>query len=165
MKLDPKHLKACLLAAGKDITRDNLCGINVNFDRKRICATDGHRAHLIDEIGPVEFTGDVTIPRATVEFALKMKDTELTCVDNVWKLGQLTFEPLRAFPPIEQVIPKADAPATEPVAFNAKYVADGGKAMDILFDHSHICLKYHGRTEPMTCRFLNFTFLVMPVQM
>lgn len=125
IRIETKILKALLKAAGKSDIRFYLNGIMV--DEKCIVATDGHRMHAIKHNQEWEH-GQVIIPRAAVELAVKEKTKEVKITPN--QIGSISFTKLEGiFPDYMRIIaPGTTAESGEMyLNVNPGYLADASE--------------------------------------
>lgn len=145
MQIKTEHLKAALLAAGKNDIRFYLNGVLINA--KHIVATDGHRMNVIPHGG--EWThGDVKIPREAVEMAVKLK---LKTVDVTPEaIGPISFKPLDGtFPDYTRVMPALSRGVDQGnvhTGVNPNYLRDAATAVKLVTGVGHISLSQIGGT-------------------
>lgn len=109
--LSRKHLAAALHFAGKQDIRYYLNGllIEVAPTETRVAATDGNCAAVLRTLQINDERFEITVPRATVELALKMKIEKMDLIrdtNNYWSLSGIRFEPVDGkFPDYRRIIP------------------------------------------------------------
>ena len=131
MQFNKKQIQAVASAASTDETRYNLCG--VHFDGERIVATDGHRLHLIDDLGDcgVKFTIDIVDIKRLIQAMGPKSIVEVQYhavgdpVVFIFEATRFEFKPLDGeFCNYRQVIPKPDREIAAYVTVNAKLLRD-----------------------------------------
>lgn len=106
MRISSKILKAILLAAGKKDIRYYLNGIHVNA--RHLVAADGFRLHAYSH-GQEWSHGPVTIPRPSIETALKMRSVDIEVTNTT--VGAVNYEPVGGtYPDYMRVIPQVSLP-------------------------------------------------------
>lgn len=104
------YLAAALHGAGDRDVRQYLNGVlvEVNEVETRLVGCNGHMASVLRVVQKGDAIFALIVPRATVELALKMKieTMALDCVDSVWSLCGLRFQPVDGrFPDYRRIIP------------------------------------------------------------
>lgn len=132
MHIQADHLRAVLLAAGKQDIRYYLNGVHVNG--AHIVGTDGNRCHAVAH--GQEFEGaPFTIPRASVEMALKGWKPETIMVTND-RIGNVAFTGVDGVFPDYRRILMAGSALPEMMAgvldCNPDYVRDALKAIKLV---------------------------------
>lgn len=145
MQIKTEHLKAALLAAGKKDIRYYLNGVRINA--KHIVATDGVRMNVIAHGGEWPHD-DVTIPRETVEMAIKLKLKTLDVTPEA--IGPIAFKPLDGkFPDYTRVMPALSLGVDQGsvhTQVNPDFLRDAVAAVKLVVGHSHVSLSLIGGT-------------------
>lgn len=113
MKLNRLQLKVVLGFLHKHNIRPYSTSLFVDFDKRRLVATNGHRLLMLEHVEGLEGTGTALIQRANLEGLLKLatgrERFELTITQDTLGLGKvrLPYAPLNyEFPDYEKVIPE-----------------------------------------------------------
>lgn len=114
MKLNKPQLKVVLGFLDKTNIRPYTTSLFVDFDKRRLVATNGHRLLMLEHVEGLEGTGNALIQRENLEGLLKLatgkgERFELTITQDTLGLGKvrLPYAPLNyKFPDYEKVIPE-----------------------------------------------------------
>lgn len=100
--MNKRQLKAILSVIPKNNVRYYLNGLFVDFDKKEVVATDGHMLVVVKDVKGLEGSGNVIIPRDTVELVAKTKTKNPIQITNTKvSVDDFSFE----FNPVEGKYP------------------------------------------------------------
>ena len=133
-------------AVSDDVTRQNLCGINLDFEHKVAVATDGHRLHkfkleqvYVDRLDSLRSAPNVTLSSSFFRFVgavagrdwvgLKVSDKQVSAAGEGYAAIMKPVD--AAFPPWQQIVPK----------YKGYWVIDRKDLIDAVKDAQGLCGK------------------------